>query len=195
MGINLVPELTDFGIRTLYFRRRDSSGPAATTRPIISNGSVEEGCISEGEHRILSFTTTVTNRGDEPLIIGNPANRLDIYEPAPHMPGGWIMKEKFYEYSLKDSTGAEISKGFKRAWCIQDHSTFTCTNQGISVGDHDEYSIDQNCQFVVIDKEISDGQYTLEAVINPSRVFKEENYDDNKVTQRIRIEGRIVIPI
>jgi hypothetical protein len=196
MGINLVSELTDFRIRTLYFRRKDSSGPAPTTRPIVSNGSVEEGCISEGEHRVLAFTTTVHNRGTEPLIIGNPANRPDIYEPAPHMPEGWVMKEKFYEYSLKDNTGTEIFNGSKRAWCIRDHSTFTsCRNQGISVGDHDEYTMDQNCQFLVIDRELLDGEYYLEAVINPSRVFKEDNYDDNKVTKKIKIEGRIVRPL
>jgi hypothetical protein len=195
MGINLVPELTHIQFKTYYFRRTNSSGPAPTSRPIVSNGSVEEGCITEGEHRVLAFTTTVHNRGNESLIIGNPANRPDIYEPAPHMPEGWVMKERFYEYSLKDNTGTEISKGFKRAWCIQDHSTFTCGNQGISVGDHDEYRIDQNCQFLVIDREIIDGEYSLEAVINPSRVFKEDNYDDNKVTKKIKIEGRIVTPL
>jgi hypothetical protein len=32
-------------------------------------------------------------------------------------------------------------------------------------------------------------------VINPSRVFKEDNYDDNKVTKKIKIEGRIVTPL
>ena len=195
MGINLIPELSDFAVRTYYFRRKDSSDPITPGRPILSNGSVEEGCVSEGEHKILVFTTEVFNRGNENLVIGNPANRQDIFEPAPHMPSGWITRDKFYEFALRDNTGAVVSNGFKRAWCIQDHSpTFDCNHQGISIGDHDEYTVDQNCQFVLFDG-MKDGEYVIEAVINPTKIFKEDNYDDNKATKRIKIRGRIVTEI
>ena len=55
MGINLVPEVEDFRVKKFYFQRISSS---ETTPPGIArhrNGSVEEGCISEGEHKVLTF--------------------------------------------------------------------------------------------------------------------------------------------
>jgi hypothetical protein len=190
MGINLVPEVSNFSLKDVYFLAHNSEPPAGVFP--IQNGSVEEGCITEGRHRILAFATTVNNKGDENLVIGDPANRPDIFESAPHMPEGWITKENFYLYSLKDSTGTQVANGFKRAWCIMDHSTFNCKNQGISVGDHDTYNTNQNCQFLLATN-LRDGEvYTFEVTVNPSQIFKEDNYDDNKATKKIKIRGRIV---
>jgi hypothetical protein len=92
---------------------------------------------------------------------------------------------------LKDAAGKTVAEGHKRAWCIMDHSTFNCNNQGISVGDHDEYNTDQNCQFLVVDS-LEDGEYIFEMTVNPSKIFIEDNYDDNKITKKLRIRGRIV---
>lgn len=189
MGINLVPDVGNFSIQSVYFQRKDSSDLVPEGVISVKNGSVEEGCAPEGQHRILLFATEVHNRGDQDLVIGNPANSPDIFEPAAHMPSGWITKEKLYEYTLKNSTGEIVTSGFKRAWCIQDHTPkFDCENQGISVGDHDEYNTDQNCQFLVIDN-LEDGEYLFEVIVNQSRIFNEDNYDDNNVIKNLKIHG------
>jgi Lysyl oxidase len=195
MGVNLKPELERFKIRSnAYFMKVISSDPSPSGTFPMKNGSVEEGCVTEGRHRILQFATIANNIGDENLVIGRPEDRMDIYERAEHMPNGWITKEPLYKYTLKDEAGQIIANGSKRAWCILDHSTFSCTNQGISVGDHDEYGTDQNCQFLVIDG-LSDGNYSLEVIINPKQVFKEDNYEDNIVIKNINIEGDFVMEI
>jgi|SRR5215211_1215180 hypothetical protein len=79
--------------------------------------------------------------------------------------------------------------GHKLTSCI---CTFNCRNQGISVGDHDEYDTNQNCQFLLANN-LRDGEvYSFEVTVNPSKIFKEDNYDDNKATKKIKIRGRIV---
>ena len=192
MGINLVPDVGNFSIQEVYFQRIDSTDPVPAGLVRVRNGSVEEGCAPEGHHRILVFGTEVHNRGDEDLLIGNPSNNPDLFEPADHMPNGWITKEKLYEYRLTSNAGDLVAVGFKRAWCIQDHTPkFDCENQGISVGDHDEYSADQNCQFLVID-DLQDGEYLFEVIVNQSRIFKEDNYDDNISMKKLKIRGVIV---
>ena len=192
MGVNLKPDLEQFRIRSnAYFVRMDSSDPIPTGVFPIKNGSVEEGCITEGRHKILQFATIANNIGDENLVIGRPEDRPDIYEEAQHMPNGWVTKEPLYKYTLTDESGQVVATGSKRAWCILDHSTFSCSNQGISVGDHDEYGTDQNCQFLSLDG-VSNGNYSIEVIINPTQVFAEDNHNDNKVIKKISIQGNIV---
>jgi hypothetical protein len=188
MGINLVPEVMDFAVERLTFQQINTENP---TPGAVRNGSVEEKCVTEGSHKILSFLTEVINRGDKDLVIGKPEDRTDIFERAAHTRNGWITKENFYNYTLKDQAGNVSAKGSKRAWCILDHSRFTCNYQGISVGDHDEYGTKEHCQFLVIDG-IANGEYTFEAVINPSKIFEEDSYEDNMITKRLKIQGPIV---
>lgn len=186
MGINLVPEITDFAVERLSFQRKDSTNP---TPGAVRNGSVEEECVTEGSHKVLSFLTEVNNRGDKDLIVGKPEDRTDIFERVSHTKNGWITKDSFYIYSLKDSNGNILSSGSKRAWCIMDHSRrFTCDYQGISVGDHDEYGTKEHCQFLVID-DLADGEYFFEATINPFKTFEEDNYEDNKFYKKLIIQG------
>jgi hypothetical protein len=188
MGINLVPEVNSFAIEILEFQRKNTENPNPEA---VRNGSVEEKCVTEGNHKILSFLTEVNNRGDKDLVIGKPEDHTDIYERVSHTQNGWITKENFYNYFLKDNVGNILSRGSKRAWCIMDHNRFNCNFQGISIGDHDEYGAKEHCQFLVIDN-LSDGEYTFEAIINPSKIFEEDNYDDNKITKKIKIQGPIV---
>jgi Lysyl oxidase len=188
MGVNLVPEVNDFWVERLRFEPQNTENP---TPGAVRNGSVEERCITEGTHKILSFVTEVNNRGDKDLVIGRPEDHTDIFERVRHTRNGWITKENFYTYALKDKAGNILSKGSKRAWCIMDHSRFNCDYQGISKGDHDEYGTQEHCQFLVID-DLSNGEYVFEAVINPFKIFEEVNYEDNKVTIVIRIEEPLV---
>lgn len=190
MGVNLRPEAFSFAVEVLKFQSQTTEAPIPGS---VRNGSVEEKCITEGEHKILSFITEVQNVGTADLIIGKPENRPDIYERVPHTKSGWITKEVFYLYSLKDEKGNVVARGSKRAWCIMDHNRFNCDFQGISVGDHDEYGTKEHCQFLVIDN-IPDGLYTFEVTINPKKIFEEDDYLDNTVTKTIRILGPVALP-
>jgi hypothetical protein len=140
----------------------------------------------------LLFNFYCQNQGDEDLIIGDPASRQDIFERSTVHASGWITKEKFNIYSLKDDSDTEVAWGFKRTWCLQDNTPkFNCNYQGISAGSYDTYSTDLACQFVRLDG-VSDGDYTLVGTTNACRIFDEDNYDDNTISVRLRIRGRIV---
>lgn len=193
MGVNLVPKVDGFRIETTDFSRGKD------------DGSVEYGCITEGKHRVLRFNLHCHNMGDTDLVVGNPASRPDIFEPAPKgLAFPWVFKEKFNTCSIKNNSGVELT-GYKRAFCLEDEDgfKFNCENQGISKGNHDTYDRSLPCQFVVIDS-LSDGQYTFEATTNAPSVlavkehigkvlFEEDNYDDNTVSVNLTIKGDSVV--
>jgi hypothetical protein len=197
MGVNLIATVDGFEIREQNFRERRPGAPAGAT----VDGSVEDGCVQEGQHRVLRFNFYTTNIGDTPFVIGNPRDRPDIFEPsAVHPESGYIMRDKFNEYTLKNGRDIEF-KGHKRPFCLVGGAPFNCPrNQGIRAnGGEDGYRSDLACQFIVIDG-IPDGEYTFEGITNAPSVraakektgkivFEEENYDDNTVTVRLRIEG------
>jgi lysyl oxidase len=194
MGVNLVPKLDGFHIETTDFTRGKD------------DGSVEYGCIPEGNHTVLRFNLHCHNIGDTDLVVGNPASRPDIFEPGPKGEFPWVFKEKFNTCSIKNNSGVVLT-GYKRAFCLEDEDgiKFNCENQGISAGNHDTYPRDLPCQFVVIDKllddggKLPDGQYTFEATTNAPSViavkehigkvlFEEDNYDDNTVSLNLTIK-------
>jgi hypothetical protein len=196
MAINLVASTSGFEIWEEDFRQRLPGAPAGAT----IDGSVEDGCIQEGQHKVLRFNLFCTNMGNTAFVIGKPENRPDIFEKS--TVHGWIMKDKFNTYTLKGNTGIEYH-GSKRPWCLIGGTGFTCGNQGIAAnGGRDIYSNDLACQFIVID-DIQDGEYTFEAITNAQSVlaakkkdgkilFEEDNYDDNTITVRLRIDGDMV---
>jgi hypothetical protein len=198
MGVNLVPSADGFEIWEEDFRPRRPDAPVGAT----IDGSVEDGCVQEGQHKVLRFNFYCVNIGDRPFVIGNPADRLDIFERSTVHSSGWIMKDKFNKYTLKDDNGIEYH-GSKRPWCLIGGAPFTCQNQGIAAnGGRDIYSNDLACQFIVID-DIQDGEYTFEATTNDPSVlaakknkgrilFEEDNYNDNTVSLHLKIDGDMV---
>jgi Lysyl oxidase len=199
MGINLVPKLGNFRITTDNFPADDPS--------------TRFGCITAGNHRVLRFFIELHNIGDTDLVIGNPADRKDLFVFS-EVSGGLVFREKFYTYRLVDEAGTEKKTGFKVAFCIEDFAPpykYTCTNQGISVGSHDTYGRqdippsgdhgDLPCQFIEIDN-ISDGKYILEVTANAYSVqqvksgskplVQEDNYDDNTASVKLQLTGNTV---
>jgi hypothetical protein len=183
MGVNLVPKLDgDCRIQTSEFKN--------------DNDSVRLGCIQEGTHRVLLFNLQLLNVGDKDLDIGDPADHPEIYVPSEIFP--FQFKEKFYTWKLKDNSGKEVSSGYKVAFCLMDMGggPHNCSNQGVSVGDHDSYNIGLPCQFVVID-DLQEGDYVLEITANAFSVqevkngkkpiIEEDNYDDNTINVRLHI--------
>jgi hypothetical protein len=198
MGVNLVPEIDGFQIRKQNFHRDVPDAPLGS----VTDGSIEDGCITEGQHRVLRFNLHCKNIGDKPLKIGNPADRPDIFERSEIH--GFIMKDNFNVYTLKNNNGVEV-KGFKRPFCLESGVDFTCDNQGIGVNEDDHYTSNLPCQFVILD-DFPDGECTLEATTNATSVmaakdkngkilFEEDNYDDNTVKVNLRIHGNIVTVI
>jgi hypothetical protein len=192
MGINLKPEVNEFLIQpNAFFIKTNSSVVNPPGTIAITNGSVEEGCATEGLHTLLRFNFIVKNAGDQDLEIGKPSERLDIFEPAKHDPRKWITKKIVNEYYLKDKNKNTISSGKKRYYCIKDTSgKYTCDHQGISVGNKDTYTINELCNFLVIDNLLDDDNediYLFEAITNVSRIFQEDNYDDNTISIKLKI--------
>ena len=177
--------------------------------------------MGKGKHRVLRFNLHIVNVGDKDLVIGNPKDRPDIFEPSEVFDTGFQFRTKFFVYTLKDDyEGIKIS-GYKIPFCFEDHGEdhgehhegghgdepkFDCDNQGIASGGHEDvYDSDQPCQFVVID-DLPDGEYILEATVNAPSVdavkngkgkvlFEEDNYDDNTLAVRLKIIGDDVAEI
>jgi lysyl oxidase len=192
MGVNLVPEVKEFRLLDREFVRRDHK----TSPNQVADGSVEDDCISEGRHLVLRFDFYCHNIGDKDLVIGDPASRLDLYK---NVGNRWILKDKFNIFSLTNDAGVKYG-GTKVVFCIEDDSgDFDCSYQGISAGNFDLYEKSLPCNFIVVDG-IADGDYTFEAITNATSVeaarenvkpipIEEDNYDDNTIHLRLRIQN------
>jgi hypothetical protein len=190
MGVNLTPKLDGFRISTEDFRSKKDGG----------DGSVDLGCVRKGRHRVLRFDLHVINIGDKDLVIGNPKDRPDIFEPSVVFDTGTQFREKFFVYTLKNDDSTVNISGHKIPFCFEDEDKYTCENQGIGKeSKEDVYEGGLPCQFLVID-DVPDGEYTLEATLNFPSVcavktgigkvlFEEDNYDDNTKSVRLKIKG------
>ena len=196
MGVNLVPELRKFFV--LDFTFPDAAHVPAGRGP-FTEGSVLDGCVTPGNHRILKFDFLSKNIGDADLVIGDPKNHPTWYEfSAAH--GHWHLKD-YNVYALYDAQGNQAAPGKKQGFCMVDieaipgfpnpgQQKFTdcVTNQGITVGWADVYGRDLACQFIVIDG-VPDGDYTIIATTNASHVVPEDTYEDNTICVGLRLKG------
>lgn len=194
MGANLVPRVSGFRIANDAF---DQNSPVRKLA-----GSVTRGCISPGQHKVIWFDLFLDNVGDTDFVIGDPAQRQDVFTPQPYR-----FKEKFYTWRLTNHEGTEVKTGFKVAFCIMDlggsTQKYDCNNQGVSVGSHDLYNTDLPCQFVEIDN-LPDGTYTLHVTANaysvqqvknghkPLQGLEEDNYEDNTISVQLQLNGNNV---
>ncbi len=185
MGVNLIPTIEGFSITNLD----------------ANDASYKLGCIDRTKKRVLRFTLQLHNKGNQSLVIGNPADRPDLFVHDPTSIYPYHFKEKFYTFVLKDNTGNIKSQGYKVAFCLMDGLNFDCSYQGISKDNFDTYGAGLPCQFVAIDG-LPDGEYILEATANAysveqvkqgkAPVVEEDNYDDNTVRKRLKISGNNV---
>lgn len=189
MGVNLIPKVERFHIRTHDFA--------------VDNESVKHGCITPGKHRIMFFDIELHNIGNADFVIGRPENHPDVFMPDPSGINQVIFREKFYTWKLTDEAGVEKKTGFKVAFCIMDFTkrdVFNCDHQGVGVGGHDLYSQMLPCQFVEID-DLQNGTYWLHVTANAHSVqqvksgqiplFEEDDYDDNTASIHLPIIDEI----
>ena len=165
-----------------------------------SDGSVLDGCITPGQHRVLRFDFLTHNVGSADLHIGRPQDHpeLFVWSQSHHH----YHLQHFNEFELLNTAGQQVVPGFKQAFCLEDieqidpnapprtHS-YTCNDQGVSVGWADVYNSTLPCQYVIIDG-VPDGDYRLLATTNARRIVQEDIYTNDSVVAGLRIQGNTV---
>jgi hypothetical protein len=204
MGVDLVGRLGNFRISNENFLKVGEGG----------DGSLDYGCVTPGNHRVLRFDMITTNIGDKDLVIGDPndpsvQSRYFVPAPPELTEGvGFKFKEQpFFKYSIRNDDSTIKISGYKEAFCFDGLEPMSCSNQGLAARGtkEDEYASEMACQFVVIDS-IPDGEYILEATVNAPSVeavksyskdvfIEEDNYDNNSVSVRLQIKGDNVTEI
>jgi hypothetical protein len=157
--------------------------------------ALDEGCVGgAGARRLLRFSTMTPNIGDTDLILGDPTAEQGFEFAACH---NHFHFNGYARYELVDDLGAIIAVGHKQAFCLLDSVSlglpgsaasprFHCGFQGLQRGWADIYDSSLDCQWVDI-TDVPDGSYLLRISINPDRVIKESDYDNNTVEVPVRI--------
>jgi hypothetical protein len=187
MGANLVTIVRNFSIDTETFAAGD--------------GSVLDGCIVPGTHRLLRFDFLSHNAGNADLHVGSPQGNPSVFVwSASH--GHYHLRD-FNQYKLLNLLDQEVVPGFKQAFCLMDVEAtdpgagspkYTCSDQGVTAGWSDVYSSGLPCQFINIDG-VPDGDYRLLATTNYKQIVKEDRYNDNSVLIGIRIQGNVATQV
>lgn len=133
-----------------------------------------EGCVDgDGWRRVLRFDTKTANLGSRDLIMGVPANHPDLYTYSPCHEHHHF--DNYANYTLL-ADGDPIAVGHKQAFCLLDwepytwpdageQPTFTCFNQGLSLGWSDTYAANLDCQWIDV-TDVPPGDYTLRMDVN-----------------------------
>ena len=168
-----------------------------------------EGCVPQpGVRRLLRFTSTILNQGQVDLNFPEPKDRPDLFEYGQchqhyHFKG-------FASYTLFAADGeTPVLEGRKYAYCMEDTAryhegeaigcdkVYDCGFQGIQRGWVDSYGWSLDCSWIDV-TDIPPGNYVLQIEVNPSRVFPELSYDNNKAAVTVTIPesspGSIVVP-
>jgi hypothetical protein len=157
-----------------------------------------EGCVkAPGWRRLLRFTSTILNQGLVDLSFPEPKDRPDLFEYG-QCHGHYHFKS-FAEYTLYGSDGKTVAmKGQKYAYCMEDTARYfdganvscdrkyDCGSQGIQRGWVDQYGWSLDCSWLDI-TDLGPGEYVLEIFTNPSQVFPEVSYDNNKGAVRLTV--------
>jgi hypothetical protein len=175
-------------------RPRLQSSISVETRTFATDScTVVEGCALPGTRKLLLFDTGFINIGTNDLIIGDPAQRPDIFHFSPchghyHMDG-------VAGYELIDAAGTTVVTGRKQGFCLRDSepalpgagpAKYDCNYQGLTAGWEDIYDKSLDCQWLDI-SDVPSGSYRLRVVCNPDAMFEESNYENNVVDVSITL--------
>lgn len=166
--------------------------------------SVYEGCVTgTGWRRILRFDGKSANVGSRDLVLGVPANHPDLFTFSPCHEHHHF--DEFARYTLLDGDQV-VAAGHKQAFCLLDlqswawpelgdaDQTYTCFNQGISVGWLDIYDRNLDCQWIDVTG-VPYGDYTLRIEVNLAPEGKtepmlvERDYANNVVEIPVVVDG------
>ncbi len=166
--------------------------------------TVYEGCVTgTGWRRVLRFDGKTANVGSRDLTLGIPANHPDLFTfSACHQHHHF---DDYARYTLLDGDQV-IAAGHKQAFCLVDlqnwawpelgngDPTYTCFNQGISVGWLDIYNRNLDCQWIDVTG-VPYGDYTLRIEVNlppagkANPVLVERDYANNVVDIPVTVDG------
>lgn len=165
-----------------------------------ANGcSRQEGCVSgEGRRKLIRFTTTLENVGENNLVIGAPPAEPE--DDSEHMTDGnweWLPCHSHWRamhwvrYDLLVTTSGELVNDTGatggRSFCLSDHickhgahATFTCSNQGITANCSASHLVGVPCQWIdITDIDQALNELTLRVTVNPDALYAESNYSNN----------------
>lgn len=162
--------------------------------------AIQEQMIEKcGWRRLLRFTTTLINQGDEAIVFGDPA-ASDLYHFSPCH--GHYHMDDFTAYELVRG-GTVVAAGRKQGFCLRDNERvhrrlrgkdtcakgkFDCAYQGISAGWADVYGAHLDGQWIDITDLQDDGVYILRVAVNRNRSIPESQFTNN--TAEVEIELR-----
>lgn len=166
--------------------------------------TVYEGCVTgTGWRRVLRFDGKTANVGSRDLLLGVPANHPDLFGFSPCH--GHHHFDDYARYTLLDGDEV-IAAGHKQAFCLVDlqnwawpalgneNPTYTCFNQGITVGWLDVYDRYLDCQWIDV-TDVPYGDYTLRIDVNlppPGKAeptLVERDYANNTVDIPVTVDG------
>jgi hypothetical protein len=153
-----------------------------------SDLSCSSACLDAlGERTVLRFSVAAVNQGSGPVLLPSASERSDLYQQLPcDTDPGW---RDFAVYRLLDADENVIAER-AQARCLSDgkqaldgpevscSARYDCTNQGLSAGWAIEYPSTLDCQWLDI-TDVESGDYTLEVVVNPGRLFHELSFENN----------------
>ena len=174
-----------------------------TTRFDIQNINdpclVQQGCATGlGDRRVVRFGSRMGNVGQADFVLGEPeqANPLWTLETCSDR----FSLGGFARYELSDAaTGQQVLVGTKSEFCMTDAEewiaesgakcqTYSCKNQGIRPGCADNYGTDLPCQWLDV-TDVPAGVYDLRVTVNAARAIPEQNYANDSVRLRLRIDA------
>jgi hypothetical protein len=168
--------------------------PQISTENFSTNScAVLEGLIQSGTRTIIRFDTETENSGTADLVFGDPAdNPLFVWAPC----HAHYHFNNYMSYRLRGPDGSIAATGLKVGFCVLDvfrwsstansTATYSCTNQGISVGWGDLYDSTLDGQWIDITG-LPPGNYTMELEANPQGIIQESDYDNDTITVPITI--------
>jgi hypothetical protein len=146
---------------------------------------IEGALAAPGRRRLLRFDTVVVNRGNEDLVVGDPADPEPPFEAADFEFSpchGHYHFLGFASYELRDGAERVVGFGHKQSFCMTDSRRFTgasprkfgCEFQGITVGWGDRYGADLDGQWIDVTG-VPPGDYTLIISVNPEGKLPERS--------------------
>ena len=157
-----------------------------------------EGCVlATGARKLLLLDVGIKNVGLSDLVIGDPAASPNLFE--------WSDCHEHYHlkglatYRVLTLSGRQVARTYKQGFCLRDDyavmpraddAKYTCDDQGISVGWLDHYYKSLDCQWVDITG-VPPGKYNLVITVNPYRVLKESNYQNNTTVIPITVPRNV----
>lgn len=174
------PELPDLRLEVL-----DPEHSVKFRQQLMIDQSCEmvDGCATQtGVRALMSLEFTLRNDGKAPLVIGSPWE-ADIYQSS-SCDQAYI--PDLFSAELRNGAGTVVSRGKLATKCIETESgSYTCGAQGLGAREVSTQP-QGSCDFLDV-TELPAGDYMVRATVNPERLIKESNFDNNTVEWSVHI--------